>query len=199
MRPSPKLVISTGPQWSRTNALAQYVIRTDDPTAQATYGARYVFGELAQSQLTMTTRVNLTLTPTVSLQVFAQPLISNGNYDTFKELAVPGTFDFFRYGIDGGTLDFDTTSNRYTADPDAAGAAAPFSFGNPDFNLKSLRVNAVFRWEYRPGSRLYAVWTRQQQDTNNPGGFALGRDTRALFRAPGDDVFLVKATYWFGR
>jgi hypothetical protein len=199
LRPSPMVMISTGPQWNRSNALAQYVLRNADPTAGATYGARYVFGELDQSQLTMTTRVNLTLTPTVSLQVYAQPLIAVGEYDTFKELATPGTFDFFRYGIDGGTLEFDSESNRYTVDPDAGGPADQFSFGNPDFNLKSLRVNAVFRWEFRPGSRLYAVWTRQQQDTNNPGGFALSRDTRALFSAPGDDVVLVKVSYWLGR
>ena len=199
MRPSPKVVISTGPQWSRGIALAQYVIRADDPTATATYGARYVFGELDQSQLTMTTRVNVTLTPTVSVQVYAQPLLAAGEYGTFKELAVPGTFAFFRYGIDGGTLNFNDTTGRYVVDPDADGPAEPFTFGDPNFNLKSLRVNAVFRWEFRPGSRLYAVWTRQQQDTNNPGGFSLSRDTRALFAAPGDDVVLVKLSYWVGR
>jgi hypothetical protein len=84
-------------------------------------------------------------------------------------------------------------------DPDGAGVAPSFTFGNPDFNFKSLRLNAVFRWEPRPGSAFYAVWTRQQQDSTNPGGFALGRDTSAMFSAPGDDIFLVKLAYWIGR
>ena len=55
------------------------------------------------------------------------------------------------------------------------------------------------RWELKPGSTFYAVWTRQQQNTVNSGDFALGRDARVMFAAPGDDVFLVKMAYWIGR
>jgi hypothetical protein len=51
----------------------------------------------------------------------------------------------------------------------------------------------------KPGSALYAVWTRQQVDQSNPGVFTPGRDARALFGAPGDDVVLVKLAYWLGR
>jgi hypothetical protein len=58
---------------------------------------------------------------------------------------------------------------------------------------------AVFRWELKPGSTFYAVWTRQQQDAANLGDFSLGRDTSALFSAPGDDIWLVKMAYWIGR
>jgi hypothetical protein len=60
-------------------------------------------------------------------------------------------------------------------------------------------VNAVFRWELKPGSTLYAVWTRQQNDDSNPGAFSAGRDARAMLTAPGDDVILFKIAYWFGR
>ncbi|HLG58470.1 MAG TPA: hypothetical protein VI485_24205 [Vicinamibacterales bacterium] len=89
---------------------------------------------------------------------------------------------------------------RGIADPDgAAGAAPAFSFGDPDYNFKSLRLNAVLRWELRPGSNFYAVRTRQQQDFTNPGRFAPGPDARAMFRAPGDDIVLFKISYWIGR
>jgi len=57
----------------------------------------------------------------------------------------------------------------------------------------------VFRWEPKPGSTFYAVWTRQQQDLGNPGVFSPGRDATAMFRAAGDDVFMVKLAYWIGR
>lgn len=197
VKPSPKVTVSTGPSWSRNHHVAQYVRTVMDPTAQHTYGGRYVFGVLDQSQLTMTTRVNLILTPRVSVQVFAQPLLSVGDYTDFKELAARGTFDFLRYGAT--QLAFDEASNRYTVHPDAAGDASSFSFGNPDFNLKSLRLNAVFRWELKPGSTFYAVWTRQQQDFANPGVFVPGRDAAAMLRAPGDDVVMVKMAYWIGR
>jgi Domain of unknown function (DUF5916) len=60
-------------------------------------------------------------------------------------------------------------------------------------------LNAVFRWEFRPGSTLYAVWTEQREDSSDPGQFRLRRDAAALVRAPSNDVVLVKMTYWIGR
>jgi hypothetical protein len=141
--------------------------------------------------------VSLILTPRVSVQVYAQPLLAVGDYTDFKELAARGTFDFLRYGA--SQLAFDPAARRYTVDPDADGSAPSFTFGDPDFNLKSLRLNAVFRWEMKPGSTFFAVWTRQQQDVANPGVFAPGRDASAMFRAPGDDVVMVKMAYWVGR
>ena len=197
IKPSPKLTVSTGPNWNRNHNIAQYVRTVVDATAEHTYGGRYVFGLLDQSQLTMTTRASLILTPHISLQVYAQPLLSAGDYTDFKELAARATFDVLHYGPN--QLQFDPLTRRYTIDPDADGAAPPFSFGDPDFNIKSLRLNAVFRWEPKPGSTFYAVWTRQQQDSGNPGVFAPSRDAAAMFRAPGDDVFMVKMAYWIGR
>ena len=199
IKPSPRLTISTGPEWSTNQTVAQYLRSVADETAAETFGGRYVFGRLAQQQLTIPTRANVILTPRISIQVYAQPLIAVGDYDDFKELARPRTFDFLSYGSDVGDLLYDGRTNIYQVDPDGAGSAPPFSFSNPDFNFKSLRLNAVFRWEPKPGSAFYAVWTRQQQDSRNPGSFSLGRDVGALFRSPGDDIFLVKLAYWIGR
>ena len=147
----------------------------------------------------MTTRVAVVLSPTVSVQVFAQPLIAAGDYAGFKELARPRSFDFTEYGTTLGTISRNAAEKEYTVDPGGARAAAPFTFDDPDFGLRSLKVNAVFRWEMKPGSTFYAVWTRQQQDTNYPGTYSLSRDTKRMFGAPGDDVFLVKMAYWIGR
>ena len=199
VKPSPRLTISTGPEWTENATIAQYVRSVADDTATETFGGRYVFGNLAQRQLSLPTRANVILTPRVSIQVFAQPLISVGDYDDFKELAAPRTFDFLSYGSEIGELLYDPRTDNYQVDPDGAGGAPRFSFANPDFNFKSLRFNAVFRWEPKPGSAFYAVWTRQQQDSRNPGSFALGRDAAALFASPGDDIFLVKIAYWIGR
>jgi hypothetical protein len=122
-----------------------------------------------------------------------------GDYLNFRELRASRTFDFMNYGTAGTALSYDASLRQYLVDPDGAGPASSFTFQDPEFNFKSLRVNTVFRWEVRPGSNLYAVWTRQQQDVANPGTFRLGRDAAALFSAPGDDVFLVKLAYWLGR
>jgi hypothetical protein len=179
--------------------VAQYVRSVVDPSAVDTGGGRYVFGALDQTQLSMTTRVNVILSPTVSVQVYAQPLLAAGDYEGFKELLRTRSYSFLRYGSAASVLDYDPAARSYSVDPDGAGGAAPFTFADPDFNLKSLRLNAVFRWELKPGSTFYGVWTRQQQDVTNPGVFSPGRDARAMFGAPGDDVFLVKMAYWIGR
>lgn len=192
-KPSSVLTISSGPELERSRTAAQYIRTVEDPTATDTYRARYVFGDLSRTELSMTTRVGIVVSPRVSLQIFAQPLLSSGDYRSFKELARPRTFTFRPYE----NALFDAVNGTYTIEPDAG--AAPLSFANPDFNFKSARVNTVFRWELKPGSTLYAVWTRQQIDLQYPGAFALGRDAGAMFSAPGDDIFLVKLAYWIGR
>jgi hypothetical protein len=199
-KPSARLTISTGPNWNRSHQQAQYVSSVPDATAATTYGGRYVFGELEQRQLTLQTRVTGLISPKMSITLFVQPLIAVGDYTQFKELAAPRTYDFTNYSDSGPhVISYNPASQVYTVSPDTEAGAADFTFGNPDFNLKSLRLNAVFRWELKPGSTFYAVWTRQQQDTSDPGTYSLARDARRMFTVPGDDVFLVKMAYWIGR
>ena len=61
---------------------------------------------------------------------------------------------------------------------------------------RSLRGNAVVRWEYRPGSTIFFVWQQNRSDTVPIGNFDFGRDRNALFDAHPDNILLVKATYW---
>jgi hypothetical protein len=173
------------------------------PRAEHTYGNRYVFADIDQFQVSMTTRVNWTLSPRMSLQVFAQPLISVGDYWDFKEFARPKTFSFSRYGYDIGSISASANASpgekrQYTVDPDGGGPGLPFTFDDPDFNLKSLRINAIFRWEWKLGSTLYFVWTENREDKSNPGQFST-RDIGRLFTAHANDIFLVRLDYWFTR
>ena len=199
VKPLPSLSISTGPNISRSRDLAQYVRTEDDPTAISTFGKRYVYGTIDQTRLTLQTRVNWVLNPNASLQVYMQPLVAAGKYDDFKDLVAPRTFNFHPYAGAGSSLSYDAASRSYRVDPDAFGPSSSFSFDNPDFNLKSLRLNAIFRWEFRPGSTLYAVWTEQREDETHPGEFRARRDLSRLLSASSDDVFLLKMTYWIGR
>jgi hypothetical protein len=175
------------------------VTSTTDATAAATYGGRYVFGRLAQTQLSLPTRATVVLTRNMSVQVYAQPLLAEGDYTRFGELAAPRTFTFRPYGVGDSSIAYDPQTNNYTVSPDESAMAPSFTFTNPDFNTKSMRLNAVLRWELKPGTTFYAVWTRQQADDRYPGDFKAGRDASALFSAPGNDVFMVKLAYWIGR
>ena len=199
MKPIPALTVDLGPTLTRAVDVAQYITSAADPAALATFGKRYVFGEISQTEWSMTTRASLILTPRMSFQLFAQPLLSVGRYGGFKQAAMPRTFTFQRFGIDLGSIGYDPSSSLYAVDPGGGGTGTPFSFGNPDFNFKSLRVNAVFRWEFKPGSTVYLVWTQQRQDLARPGQFAFGSDLSSMVRAPSDNVVMIKVSYWLSR
>ena len=196
-RPAASLELSVGPGYNRRLMPAQYVGSFADPAALATFGSRYLFATLDQKEISFQTRVNFIMSPKMSLQVYLQPLVSVGAYGTFKELARPRTYDFTRFGIDRGSIAYDAAANGYVVQPGDGGGE--LRFGNPDFNFKSLRLNAIYRWEWRPGSALYLVWTEQREDLADPGRFAFGRDFGRLFGARADDAFMVKLAYWFSR
>jgi hypothetical protein len=199
MRPTSTLHIIVGPSWSATRRATQYLTVVPDVNATATFGNRYVFANLDQNTLSLDTRVEWTLTRTLSLQTYIQPFVASGAYSDIKEFSRPGTFDFAVYGRDQGTATYDAGTSRYTIDPDGAGPSAAFALPNPDFNVRSLRGNAVLRWEYRPGSAIYVVWQQQRSGFAPRGDFDAGRDVGDIFRTVPTNVFLVKATYWIGR
>ena len=199
LRPWTALTLSAIPSYTRNHTVAQYLATVPDPTAAATFGSRYVFGGLEQDEWSIPLRVNLVLTPRLSLQLYTQALLSNGSYPTVKQLAAPRTYDFPVYGVDVGTIARDPELPAYVIDPDGAGPASSFRIPVPDFNFKSLRVNAVLRWEFRPGSAAYVVWTQRREDGRNPGDQDLARDLGDLFSAPADDVFMIKLAWWLGR
>ncbi len=195
-----------GSSFSQSYATAQYVTSVADPTATGTFGRRYVFADLRQNTLEIDARFNITLTPRLTIEIFAQPLLGSGNYENLKELRAPRSLDFTRYGVDAGTLTPVDAERSYEIDPDGAGAATPFRLDNEDFNIRSLRSNAVFRWEWWPGSTLFLVWQQTRSgrldayDPDSPfhrvGNFRLGRDAGDLFELRPDNVFMVKLSYW---
>lgn len=86
----------------------------------------------------------------------------------------------------------------YTIDPDGVGPADTFRVTDPSFTFRSLRGNAVLRWEYLPGSTLFLVWTRSSASDLTRGEIHFGEDARALFRGPAENIFLIKVNYWLG-
>ena len=194
-RPSPWLTMSLSPLIVKNKNTMQYVSTVPDTNATHTYGRRYLFADITQNTIALDTRVNWTFSPTMSLETYIRPFVSSGKYSNFKELSTPRTFDFDVYGEDMGTIIL--IDDQYTVDPDGSGTSS-IDFRNPDFNFRSIQGNAVFRWEYRPGSTLYFVWQQQRSSFEATGDFDFGSDMGELFRSKPTNVFLVKASYWFG-
>jgi hypothetical protein len=113
------------------------------------------------------------VTPNLSLQLYAQPFVSSGDYGAFKALANPRSLD---YGA------------RYS----------PFAYADdPNFNVKSFRTTNVLRWEYKPGSTLFVVWQQARENDAVPGGFQFGqRHARHFSGSRRVTCFLVKLAYW---
>jgi hypothetical protein len=199
LKPMSSLYIQLAPAYVSSESSTQYVTTVADPTAAAFGGNRYVFAFIRTRTLSLETRVNWTFTPNLTLQLYAQPFLASGDYQRFREFAAPRTIRKVDYGRDVGTITRDAATAMYTVDPDGAGPAAAFSFGDPNFAARSLRGTAVLRWEYRPGSTVYFAWTQQRSGVGPEGSLDFSRDQSALWRDPADNVFLVKANYWLGR
>jgi len=192
-KPSSNVSFSIGPGYSVRESSIQWVTRREDPLMTETFGVRYVFGDFLQKTISSVVTLNWTFTPKLTLQLYLQPFLAVGEYDRFKELARPESYEYNTYGQGDSTVNY--SSGVYSVDPDGAGPAPSFDFSNPDFNFKSLRGTVVLRWEYLPGSLIYFVWTQSRADYANPGEFQFGRDMSDLFTAPGDNIFLIKVSY----
>ena len=200
-RPVSNLLISIGPGFAHYGATAEYVTAVDDPTATGFYGRRYVVSDLNWDEVTMDTRINWTFSPALSLEVFLQPLLAGVDYSNFKEFARTRDTEKLVYGQDVGTISRTEDSDgqgTYEVDPDDGGPAASFEFADPDFSFQSIRGNAVLRYEFRPGSTLYFVWTQNRQADSPSGALDVSRDIQRLRSADPENIFLVKLSYWIG-
>jgi hypothetical protein len=199
LKPAPNIFVQLSPRYVRDEDPIQYVTDVADPTAVAFGGTRYVLGHVQTKMVSLDTRVNWTFTPNLTLQLYAQPFVASGKYHDFREFTAPRGKETRVYGRDIGSISYDAATEEYHVDPDGAGPAQPFTFDNPDFTNTSLRGTAVLRWEYRPGSTLYFVWTQERSGSDPAGDFTFGSARRQMFRDRPTNVFQVKATYWIGR
>lgn len=196
LQPSSRAQLNVGPSFNWNDHDWQYVAQPRSPA-----GSHYVFARLGQQTISLTTRLNYTFSPNLSLQFYGQPFVSAGSYDRFMEVDDPRASAFaerFRTYGEGEIRRIDANGfGLYQVDADRDGTP-DFGFGDPDFNVKSFRSNLVLRWQYRPGSTVFLVWSRDQQSFVNNGSFRFGEDLADLARIPSTNVFLVKFEHWLG-
>jgi hypothetical protein len=201
MRPSSNVSITIGPGYTLHSNKAQWVDVFSDPNATLTYLKRYIFADLNYKEISAQIRLNWTFIPTLSIQMFVQPLFATGNYTNFKEFARPRSFDFNVFGKNGSFFadsTFSDGSRKIYLDPDGTGPAPMISMDHPNFSKVSLRGNAVLRWEYMPGSTLFFVWTQSRFDNDGIGNFEFRHSFDRLIDTRPDNIFMIKLTYWLG-
>jgi hypothetical protein len=174
LRPSARFSTSLSVNVGRNRRDTQWFGNVTDNTGVT----HYTFAALDQHTLGVTWRLNYTLSPTASFQWYANPFIAKGSYARVRELDDPRASSY---------------AHRFKDYADA-----PADPGG--FNVKEFRSNAVFRWEYMPGSTLFLVWNQGREDaTNAQGDRSFGGDVGDLFRQRAEDRFLVKVSYWLNR
>ncbi len=191
LRPGPRWQLSVTPNYLRDITSRQYVDSAPNGPA-ATYGTRYLFSVIDQSTFLMQLRLNYTLRPDLTLDLYAEPFAASGRYDGLGELAAARGFGLRRYGTGGTTIARDAAGDYTITD-----GADTIRVANPDFNVLSFRSNAVLRWEWRPGSTLFLVWQQNRFGFDTRGVHVGPRDLWDSFRASGDNFLAVKASYWF--
>jgi hypothetical protein len=157
------------PSYNRRRSKSQWVQNIDDDGNGVI--DHFVYGELKSHTFGITTRAAVTFTPDLSLQFYMQPFVATGDYSNFRELARPSSYEFTPY-IELAE--------------------------NPDFSRRSLRSNLVFRWEYRPGSTLFLVWSQSLSASLDTPSFHPWDSMIQSFSDEGQNIFLLKLNYWLG-
>ena len=148
---------------------------------------RYILGQLNQETLGLTFRVDCSITPEVSLQYYGSPFATLGQYSNFKEITNAKDNNFSsRFKIISPVL---VNGDTYQMED--------YRFKKPDFNFNQFRSNLVFRWEYKPGSQIFLVWSNERTDWLNPGNEPLHSAPGRLANAAPNNIFLIKFNYWF--
>jgi hypothetical protein len=193
IRPSARAQLSLIPAYAWVRNPAQFV-----ETASAGGDTSYVTGALTQSTASLTTRLDVTFTPSLSLQLYAQPFVSAGRYASLAEVRdaratrVRERVSTFApsaiTSVASGELRIDRGPGR-----------SVLTVEDPAFSVHELESNAVLRWEYRPGSALFLVWAQTRDADTGVPDFSVPRQARRLWHTEGTNVLLLKASYWFSR
>jgi hypothetical protein len=195
VKPSNYLVITVSPGLSKSFSELQYVTNT-------TYGSddRYIFSNIDRKTINASFRVNLNLSPDLTLQYWGQPFIATGKYNNYKYITDPLADRYSdRFHI--------YSNDQISSDPDNfyidenIDRTVDYDFERRDFNVQEFLSNLVLRWEYNPGSTVFLVWSQTRSGYNESGNLHLFNDLGDLFDK-GDNkphnVFLVKFSYRFG-
>lgn len=188
-RPSSNLAFSVQPSYLKSVDELQYIGQFDRTASDKVY----LLGKVDNRNLGITFRIDLALTPELTLQYYGSPFVSIGKYSDFKEVLNPldpeysNRFNILHPGKPGQTYSFDSDKD----------GIADYSFTNPDFNYQQFKSNLVLRWEYMAGSTLYLVWAQDRTAFEQNGPFNFDKGFRSLSRLFPRNIVMVKFNYWF--
>ena len=194
-KPTNYLVFSLSPGISKSFEELQYVAWREFNGSD-----RYIFASIDRKTINTSFRINLNLSPDLTLQYWGQPFIATGAYYDHKYILDPMAGDYHNRFSTYSENQISLTDDQYYIDEDADGTT-DYSFEKGDFNVQEFLSNLVVRWEYNPGSSVYLVWSQNRNNYNTTGNLDVMNDLGDLFDSAADkphNVFLIKFSYRFG-
>jgi hypothetical protein len=177
--PTTSTNLSIETSYNTTHAMARHIGNFANPGA-GIGSVSYVFAELDHRTIDATFRADVLFSRNLSLQFYAQPYLTVGEYSKPKQLARADSYDF---DPAEGIPEFD-----------------PQAISDYDFRYASVNINVVLRWEYRPGSTFYLVWKQGRSEYAERGLSGSAFDTSLspadMFDTEPENTFLAKVTYW---
>ena len=188
-QPTDAFNFSFFPEYSYNPNKTQYVTEKSfmgDP--------RYVTAEIDNQTLVATLRLNYTINPNLSIQFYAQPFVSQGNYSNFNyitDATADDLYDRFQLYDEEQIANIDGV---YEIDENKDGTV-DYSFDEPDFAFVQYRSNLVVRWEYIPGSEIFLVWSQGVNGMGDPTDSLLENLNEEIVQQQPDNTYLFKITY----
>jgi Domain of unknown function (DUF5916) len=167
LRPARRFETRLGAQVTQKIVPGRFIDEAEDGS--------FLFGDLLSRSVTLKLRQEIVATRALSFQLYAELFAALGRFQAYYTAPPPSSDRLHLRSL----------------------RPVPAPSDPHDFRLASLRVNAVVRWEYRPGSTLFLVYARQQDGERSLDArtrIDLGLDP--LSSAPATDVFLVKVSFW---
>jgi hypothetical protein len=189
-KPGQSFSVTISPSYSKNSKMLQYVTHISD-------GDRFILSQIDQQVVSMSIRLNYNITPELTIQYWGQPFLAAMDYSKYKVVTDPRAENLAeRYHVlTESEIQFDGENNMYNV----IEGNNEYSFDNPDYNYDQFLSNLVARWEFRPGSTLYLVWSQTRDYYDNSGSFSLEQNLDNLYTEKKPyDVFLIKFTYRFG-
>jgi hypothetical protein len=158
----------------------------------------YVVSNIHQEFVSMDIRLEVSITPDLSVQYWGQPYLFSGDYADYKKVTNPMAENWKEQytSYTENEIMYDANDNMYHIDENGDGLT-DYSFENPDFSFYEFRSNLVVRWEYIPGSTAYLVWSQGRTGDHPDGRFSLSENVNKLLDVNPRNIFLIKVSYRF--
>jgi len=157
---------------------------------------RYILGNIDQQTWSASLRLNYNINPNLTIQYYGQPFISRGRYSNFNFVNNAVAENLNERVTWYASNQISSNDSEYLVDEDLD-SEVDYRFGNPDFSFVQFRSNLVARWEYKPGSEIYFVWSQGVTGFGDPKETLSRNLNNQILQKHPDNTFLIKATYRF--